>query len=98
MLKRQNVSFAIKEEKETAFGVTFPLLTSESGEKFGKSAGNAIWLDEAQTNVHHFYQVSRLLYGLQCPRLTVPVFRQNARFCSRTSFENVHPSVPRRDW
>ncbi|KAF2501765.1 hypothetical protein BU16DRAFT_546862 [Lophium mytilinum] len=27
------------------FGFTTPLLTTSSGEKFGKSAGNAIWLD-----------------------------------------------------
>ena len=28
-----------------AYGITFPLLTTSSGEKFGKSAGNAVWLD-----------------------------------------------------
>ncbi|KAJ1567585.1 tyrosyl-tRNA synthetase, partial [Nowakowskiella sp. JEL0078] len=28
-----------------AFGITIPLLTTATGEKFGKSAGNALWLD-----------------------------------------------------
>jgi tyrosyl-tRNA synthetase len=40
--------------------LTLPLLTTETGEKFGKSAGNAVWLDGAKTTVHDFYQVRRL--------------------------------------
>ena len=38
------------------FGMTFPLITTNSGEKFGKSAGNAIWLDPKQTSPYKFYQ------------------------------------------
>jgi tyrosyl-tRNA synthetase len=36
--------------------LTTPLLTDSSGEKFGKSAGNAIWLDPAMTSPYAFYQ------------------------------------------
>lgn len=39
-----------------ALGLTFPLVTTASGEKFGKSAGNAIWLDPARTSFYDFYQ------------------------------------------
>lgn len=39
-----------------AFGITTPLLTTASGEKFGKSAGNAVWLDSNMTSVFDFYQ------------------------------------------
>lgn len=39
-----------------AFGITFPLLATSSGEKFGKSAGNAIWLDANKTTPYRFYQ------------------------------------------
>ncbi|KAJ1922261.1 tyrosyl-tRNA synthetase [Mycoemilia scoparia] len=39
-----------------AFGITFPLLTTSTGEKFGKSAGNAIWLDSNLTSPFDFYQ------------------------------------------
>jgi len=39
-----------------AFGITFPLLTTSSGEKFGKSAGNAVWLDANKTSPYRFYQ------------------------------------------
>jgi tyrosyl-tRNA synthetase len=45
---------------EKAFGITTPLLTTPSGEKFGKSAGNAVWLDENLTSVFDFYQVSSM--------------------------------------
>jgi tyrosyl-tRNA synthetase len=40
-------------------GFTVPLLTTSSGEKFGKSAGNAVWLDPELTSVYDLYQVSR---------------------------------------
>jgi hypothetical protein len=42
---------------ERAFGITTPLLTTAAGEKFGKSAGNAVWLDEKQTSAYEFWQV-----------------------------------------
>ncbi|GAA5831221.1 hypothetical protein JCM5353_007386 [Sporobolomyces roseus] len=45
-----------KEVDDPAFGVTFPLLTTASGEKFGKSAGNAIWLDPKMTSPFDLYQ------------------------------------------
>jgi len=41
------------------YGVTFPLITSSGGEKFGKSAGNAIWLDKQKTSSYDFYQYWR---------------------------------------
>jgi tyrosyl-tRNA synthetase len=43
-----------------AFGITTPLLTTSTGEKFGKSAGNAVWLDSTLTSVFDFYQVRGL--------------------------------------
>jgi tyrosyl-tRNA synthetase len=39
-----------------AYGLTFPLVTTQAGEKFGKSAGNALWLDPKRTPVWDFYQ------------------------------------------
>ena len=36
-------------------GLTTPLLTTASGEKFGKSAGNAIWLDQNMTSLFDLY-------------------------------------------
>ncbi len=39
-----------------AYGLTIPLMTKADGSKFGKSAGNAIWLDPEQTTPYEFYQ------------------------------------------
>ena len=43
-------------EGERAFGVVFPLLTSASGAKFGKSEAGNVWLDPALTSPFRFYQ------------------------------------------
>lgn len=49
-------SSPLKEGGGEAYGLTTPLLTTSKGEKFGKSAGNAIWLDPHLTPVFEFYQ------------------------------------------
>ena len=41
---------------QSVYGMTFPLVTSSTGEKFGKSAGNAVWLDPNRTKPYQFYQ------------------------------------------
>ena len=38
-------------------GLTVPLLTTSAGAKFGKSDGNAIWLDENLTSAFDLYGV-----------------------------------------
>jgi len=38
------------------FGMTFPLVCDSTGKKFGKSEGNAIFLDARKTSVYDFYQ------------------------------------------
>jgi tyrosyl-tRNA synthetase len=43
---------------EEPMGFTVPLLTTANGEKFGKSAGNAMWLDASMTSVFELYAVS----------------------------------------
>eukprot|EP01080_Neovahlkampfia_damariscottae_P001977 gene1977-1485_t len=37
-------------------GITIPLLTTSDGKKFGKSEGNAIWLNSEKTSYFDFYQ------------------------------------------
>lgn len=39
-----------------AFGITFPLITTSSGEKMGKTATGAVWLDAEQTSPYDYYQ------------------------------------------
>jgi tyrosyl-tRNA synthetase len=38
-------------------GFTVPLMTTASGQKFGKSAGNAVWLDKEMTSTFDLYGV-----------------------------------------
>jgi tyrosyl-tRNA synthetase len=42
--------------QKTAFGVTFPLITTSSGEKMGKTAKGAVWLDAERTSPYDYYQ------------------------------------------
>jgi tyrosyl-tRNA synthetase len=39
-----------------AYGATFPLLTTSTGTKFGKTEAGAVWLDAARTPPYRFYQ------------------------------------------
>lgn len=41
---------------EMAFGITFPLLTTCSGAKMGKTASGAVWLDGERTSPYDYYQ------------------------------------------
>jgi tyrosyl-tRNA synthetase len=41
---------------EEVFGMTFPLVCDSNGHKFGKSEGNAIYLDARKTSYYEFYQ------------------------------------------
>ena len=42
--------------QETVFGITFPLITTSSGAKMGKTAEGAVWLDPARTLPYNYYQ------------------------------------------
>jgi tyrosyl-tRNA synthetase len=42
--------------QKTAFGITFPLITTSSGAKMGKTAKGAIWLDPERTPPYEYYQ------------------------------------------
>jgi len=59
LINRVNGTNTSDVPQEKGFGIVTPLLTTATGEKFGKSAGNAIALDETVTNVFDFYQVGR---------------------------------------
>jgi tyrosyl-tRNA synthetase len=53
----KNLKHPLDSDNEMAFGITIPLITTNTGEKFGKSEGNAIWLDKSLLSVYDFYQV-----------------------------------------
>lgn len=51
-----------KKQGGSAFGLTMPLLTSSTGQKFGKTEKGAVWLDPERTSPYNFYQ-----YWIQRP-------------------------------
>lgn len=63
-LIRRQKSIQEKEQEEQdkdgddipAYGLTLPLLTTASGAKFGKSAGNAVWLSKEKCSDYDLYQ------------------------------------------
>jgi len=45
-----------KIRQDNVFGITFPLITTSSGAKMGKTAGGAVWLDASRTSPYDYYQ------------------------------------------
>jgi len=43
-------------ERKEAFGWTYPLLTTSSGKKMGKTEKGAVWLDPKRTSPYEYYQ------------------------------------------
>ncbi len=56
-------------ENVRAEGVTWPLLTTASGQKMGKTADGAVWLDASKTSPYEFYQ-----YWINCDDADVKRF------------------------
>lgn len=44
------------QNKESVYGMTFPLVTKADGSKFGKTEQGNIWLDPERTSPYQFYQ------------------------------------------
>ena len=45
-----------KVKRGSGYGITFPLITTSGGEKMGKTAGGAVWLDAERTSPYEYYQ------------------------------------------
>ena len=45
-----------KKTGKEAYGFTMPLILDKDGKKFGKSEGNALWLDKNKTSSYELYQ------------------------------------------
>lgn len=43
-------------EGKNAYGITFPLITTASGAKMGKTAAGAVWLDPDRTSPYDYFQ------------------------------------------
>lgn len=45
-----------KKTGKEAYGMVMPLITDSTGKKFGKTEGNALWLDKNKTSSYELYQ------------------------------------------
>lgn len=50
------IELVSRRESREVHGLVFPLITTSTGAKFGKSEGENIWLDPARTSPYKFYQ------------------------------------------
>jgi len=50
------IELARKKEDVELFGMTMPLVLDSNGVKFGKTEGNALWLDKNKTSSYELYQ------------------------------------------
>jgi len=50
------IELARKKDNVELFGMTMPLVLDANGVKFGKSEGNALWLDKEKTSSYELYQ------------------------------------------
>jgi tyrosyl-tRNA synthetase len=67
---------------QRAEGITFPLLTTSTGKKFGKTEEGAIWLDGARTSPYQMYQ-----YWLQTADADVVRYLKLFTFLDRQRIE-----------
>jgi tyrosyl-tRNA synthetase len=65
-------------------GLTLPLVTTESGQKFGKSAGNAVWLNAEKSSPFELYQ-----FFVRCKDSEVERLLRLFTFESLGSIENL---------
>ncbi len=52
-----------------AFAITTPILAGSDGKKFGKTAGNAIWLDSKLTSPYDFFQFFRNVHDADISKM-----------------------------
>lgn len=80
-----------EEEEAEVYGLTVPLITKADGTKFGKTAGNAIWLDSDKTTPYEFYQ-----FWINTDDRDVVKFLKYFTFLSKEEIEELEKEVETR--
>jgi tyrosyl-tRNA synthetase len=76
---------------QRAEGITFPLLTTSTGKKFGKTEEGAVWLDAARTSPYQMYQ-----YWLQTADADVVRYLKLFTFLDRSRIEELERETQSR--
>ncbi|KAL1116067.1 hypothetical protein AAG570_005562, partial [Ranatra chinensis] len=66
------------------YGFTVPLITSETGDKYGKTGNNAIWLEPAMTSPFELYQ-----FFIRLPDADIPNFLKYFTFLTLPEVEDL---------
>ena len=70
---------------KTAYAFTMPLILDPTGKKFGKSEGNALWLDKNKTSAYEIYQ-----YLINADDSKVLEYLKVITFLSKEQIEDVY--------
>ena len=70
---------------KTAYAFTMPLILDPTGKKFGKSEGNALWLDKDKTSAYEIYQ-----YLINADDSKVLEYLKVFTFLSKEQIEDVY--------
>ena len=73
-----------KKTGDEVYAFTMPLVTDKNGKKFGKSEGNALWLDKTKTSPYEIYQ-----YLLNSDDSKVIDYLKIFTFLSHEEIENI---------
>ncbi len=81
--------FGTPETQDLAYGLSYPLLTNESGAKYGKTAaGTSVWLDPNRTSPYAFYQ-----YWLDSDDRDIGKFLRTFTLFPRTRVEELEAEL-----
>ena len=78
------IEIARKKNDVELFGMTMPLVVDSNGVKFGKTEGNALWLDKDKTSSYELYQ-----YLINTSDTCVIDYLKKLTFLSREEIENI---------
>lgn len=73
-----------KKIDKTAYGMVMPLVTDSNGVKFGKTEGNALWLDKNKTSSYELYQ-----YLINLEDSMIISYLKKLTFLSREEIEEI---------
>ena len=72
---------------KTAYGMVMPLVTDSNGVKFGKTEGNALWLDKNKTSSYELYQ-----YLINLEDSMIISYLKKLTFLSKEEIEEIEKS------
>lgn len=83
-----------KKLDKTAYGMVMPLVTDSNGVKFGKTEGNALWLDKNKTSSYELYQ-----YLINLEDSMIISYLKQLTFLSKEEIEEIekeHNEAPEK--